>query len=83
MSDLTYSAMPPHFSRTDEKLKAKITNVEALSMIFLRQWCEIPSLEPVHPKLNGFNGLELGEFHEFLDFFFVHSVIFIVVELFS
>lgn len=52
-------------------------------MIFLWQRCKIPSFEPMHSKLYGFDSLEFGGFKELLNILFAHSVIFIVVKLLS
>jgi hypothetical protein len=63
------------------KEQTKITNVETLAMIFLRERSEIPGFKPMSTKLNRFDSLYFGCVDERSNFFFTHTQVLIVVQI--
>lgn len=79
VSNFTILRMPEHFSFMDTKEQTKVTNVETLAMIFLREGGEVPGLKPMGTKLDRFNSFDLGLVDECSHLFFTHTQVFIVV----
>jgi hypothetical protein len=46
------------------KEQTKITNIETLAMIFLREGSEVPGLKPMSTKLNRFHSFDFSCVHE-------------------
>jgi hypothetical protein len=63
------------------KEQAKVTNVETLAMIFLRQGSEVPGLQPMCAKLYRFYSFYFGLINEGSHFFFTHPQVLIVVQI--
>lgn len=78
---LTFFWMSSEFIFVDKEGKTKITNIEALGMILMRQSSKIPGLEPMFAEMYGFNCLNLCLVEEYLNFTLLHTVVFIVEQI--
>ena len=74
----TFFWMPLEFILVNKEGKAKITNIQTFSMIFMRQSCEIPCFEPMFAEMDGLNRLNLGLIQEYLHFSFLHAMILVI-----
>jgi hypothetical protein len=69
------------FFLVDAEEQAKVAYVEALDMIFLRQWREVPSLKPTFAELNRLNSLKLSLCNELLNLLLSHAVVLVIEKL--
>jgi len=64
-----------------KKCEAKVANIQAFSMILMRQRRKVPCLQPILAKVYGLNCLNLRLIQEDLHLTLLHAMILIVEQI--